>query len=88
MSNSEMISILSKPWASVQDIRKIALCGRDKATYIRCNIESELAKKNKKLPSAKTKYIPMKCLIEYLNIDIKYIYEMAKLENNLKLMEG
>lgn len=84
MTNSELFSILSKPWANIQDIKKIASCGRDKASYIRYCIENEITKENKKLPITKTKYVPMQNLINYLNLDINYIYEMAEKEKKLK----
>lgn len=83
LSNQELFKIVSKPWANIQDIKKIAQCGRDKATNIRVIIEDEIIKNNKKLPSTKIKYVPMQKVIDYFNIDVEYIYSMALKEKNL-----
>ena len=85
MTNFELLEILSKPWADIHDISKLAYCGRDKATSIRIAITNDLEKQNKKLPNTKTKYVPMRNVIEYLNLDIDYIYQMANKEKLLKL---
>lgn len=85
LSNKELFNIISKPWASIQDIKKIAQCGRDKATNIRTVIEGEIIKKNKKLPSTKIKYVPMQSVVDYFNIDVDYIYSMALKEKKLSL---
>lgn len=84
MSSLEMISILSKQWASVNDIKKLAHCGRDKASLIRDSICNDIIKEGKLLPICKEKIVPMQRVVEYLNINIDYIYSMAKKEKNLK----
>lgn len=83
MSNTEIISVLSKPWANVNDIRKIALCGRDKASHIRNEIINNILKEGKILPICKTKLVPMEHVIKYLNINVDFIYSMAKKEKQL-----
>jgi hypothetical protein len=83
MSSLEMISILSKQWANVNDIKIIASCGRDKASLIRDDIINSILASGQKLPISKSKLVPMENVINYLNINIDYIYSMAKKEKNL-----
>lgn len=85
MTCKELISVLSKPWLCVKDIQKVAQCGRDKASYIRDIITTNLTNNKTLLPCGQTKYIPTKSLIDYLNIDIEYIYDMAEKEKSLSL---
>lgn len=73
--------------ADIKDISKLAYCGRDKATSIRIAITNDLKKQNKKMPSTKTKYVPMRNVIEYLDLDIDYIYKMANKEKSLKFLK-
>jgi len=82
MSSIEMMSILSKQWATASDIQLIANCGRDKAIVIRNNIISNIKKEGKNLPIAKKKIVPMEKVIEYLSLNIEHIYSMAKKEKN------
>lgn len=83
MSNLEMISILSKQWADIQDIKKIARCGRDKASNIRDNIRNNIIQNGMHLPDTKTKFVPMKYVIDYFSLDIDYISKLAEKEKML-----
>ena len=83
MSYLELYKIISKPWASIEEIRKIANCGRDSAIKIRNNIENEINKSGKILPTGKTIVVPMKNVVDYLGLDLNYIIEMASTELNL-----
>ena len=80
MSCVEMMSILSKQWATASDIQKIASCGRDNAINIRNNIIYNIRKEGKNLPIAKKKLVPMENVIKYLNLNIDYIASMAEKE--------
>ena len=42
LSNLELTKIFSKQWANVDDIKKIAYCGRDKAIVIRNEITKDI----------------------------------------------
>lgn len=77
MTNNELFILLSKPWANVSDIRKIAQCGRDNATLIRDNIILDIRKNGQHVPISKTKIVPMEYVIRYLNLDIEHISLMA-----------
>lgn len=83
MTSIEMIKILSKPWASVTDIKKIGACGRDTATTIRELITTDIYKTGKRLPIGREKLVPMQNVIDYFNLDIDYIYSMAEKESKL-----
>lgn len=83
MTYVEMFNLLSKPWASVNDIRIIAFCGRDEATNIRNKIAKEIKDNGKHLPIAKEKIVPMEYVINYLGLDIEHITQMAKKEKNI-----
>jgi hypothetical protein len=65
MTYVEMFTILSKPWASVKDIKSIASCGRDEATNIRNIISKEILDTGKNLPTSKEKIVPMEYVIKY-----------------------
>lgn len=85
MKNIELFNLFNKQWANVNDIKKIANCGRDRATIIRNNIEKEIEKNGKKLPISRAKLVPMKYVINYLDIDIDYVCEMAKKEKEIEV---
>ncbi len=85
MTNLELLSIISKQWADVNDIKKIASCGRDSASQIRDIIVSDITKNGKKLPCSKSKLVPMTSVINYFNIDINHIVSMAQNEKLLKI---
>ncbi len=84
MSNIELMGILSKPWANVHDIQKIASCGRDNATTIRNDIIKEIKQSGKRLPKSKNIIVPMKSVIDYLDLNIEHICLMAEKELKIK----
>lgn len=84
MSSIEIMNVLSKQWANVNDIQKIGSCGRDKAIMIRNEIEKSIIRSDKRLPQGKEKLVPMQKVVEYFDVNIDYIYSMAKKEKNLK----
>ena len=85
MSSIELLRILSKQWADVNDIKQIASCGRDNASQIRDIIVEDITKSGKKLPNCKSKLVPMTSVIDYFNIDINHIVSMAENEKLLKI---
>ena len=84
MSYLELYETILKPWASVNDIKIIAHCGRDNATRIRNGIQKEILKTGKKIPYGKTKVVPTKMVIDYVGIDLDYVLTMAKTEKLLR----
>lgn len=85
MNYLELVDYINKPWANVNDIQKIALCGKNKASIIRNNIINSFLKDGKKLPQAKQKIVPMYSVIEYLGLDLNQIYLMAKKEQEIRI---
>lgn len=83
MSYLELSKIILKPWASIEEIKKIANCGRDSAIKIRNDIEKQINKSGKVLPTGKTIVVPMKNVVDYLGLDEQYIINMANTELNL-----
>lgn len=80
MSYLELFNLMTNPWSSFKEIQLIAKCGRDTAIKIRKSIEQEIIKDGKKLPYAKTIYVPTQMVIEFLGLDIDYIKKMAQYE--------
>lgn len=85
MSYRELFNTISRPWVSAKEIQSIAQCGRDAAVQIRNDIEYEIIKSGKKLPRGRTIVVPTKRVLEYLQLDIDYITEMAEKEKMLNL---
>lgn len=83
MTYVELFSIMSKPWANVNDIKSIAYCGRDEATYIRNNITKEIKESGKHIPTTKEKIVPMEYVIKYLGLNIDHITDMARKEKSI-----
>ena len=77
MDYKEMSKIISKPWVDTDDIMIIACCSKNSATKIRVEIEQKILDSGKRLPLSSRKYIPTKLLLEYLGLDIDYIFNMA-----------
>ena len=77
MTYVELYEIICTPWIKVDDIKKIASWGRDNAIKIRNLIEQQIISSGKTLPQCKTKYVPTRLVLEYLNLDPNYIAEMA-----------
>ena len=88
MTSKELFSIASKQWANVNDIKLLASCGRDKASKIRNDIIQDLTIQGKFLPISKSKIVPMSCVIDYLNLDLDYIYSMAINEKKLEALKS
>ncbi len=83
MKSTELLNLLSKQWANTEDIKKIASCGRDNATVIRDDIRSDILKTGKFLPKAKYIIVPMKSVIEYLDLNLDHISSMAEKEQSI-----
>lgn len=85
MSYGELYNVVNRAWASLKEIQLVAQCGRKAAEHIRDNIKNDIINSGKKLPEGKAIVIPMKNLLEYLNLDLEYITQMAINEKKLNL---
>lgn len=83
LNYTEMYSIISKPWVNTEEIKKICLCGNKKAMAIRKAVEKIVKDMGKHLPESSQKIIPTPVLLDYIGMDIDYVYEMALKEKEL-----
>lgn len=78
-TNIEILEVIAKPWAKNKDIEIILNCSKTKANEIRQEIEKQIIAEGKKLPPIGC-YIPMRRVIEFLELDEKRIIKLAKVE--------
>lgn len=74
----EMLEILNKQWATIQDIMKIGALGRNKARYIKNEIERNIKDQGLKLPN---NLVPMEKVIEYFKINLDFLVTINKSKN-------
>lgn len=77
MNYKKLSEIIAKPWVDTDDIMTIACCGKNSAIKIRLEIEKQILDSGKKIPLSSHKYVPTKLLLDYLGLDIDYIFNMA-----------
>ncbi len=78
MNYVEMKELISKVWLDVDDIMRLAQCGKHSATNIRNEIEDQIVASGKKVPTGARKCVPTKMVLDYLGLDIDYICTMAE----------
>lgn len=83
MTYNELFKTISKPWLDIHDIKLIADCGRDTATEILKNIINDIYNQGKKLPKTKRKIVPSEYVIDYFNINIDFVSQMAQKEKKI-----
>lgn len=66
----EMLEILNKQWATIQDIMKIGALGRNKARNIKNEIERNIIDQGFKLPN---NLVPMEKVIDYFKINVDFL---------------
>lgn len=69
----DVLSVIDKLYASTKDIQLLANCGKNNALKIKNEIREKLESEGYYLPS---NTIPMDQLVEFLNINIKYLKEV------------
>jgi hypothetical protein len=74
----EMLEILNKQWATIQDIMKIGALGRNKARNIKNEIERNIIDQGLKLPN---NLVPMEKVIEYFKINLDFLVTINKSKN-------
>lgn len=78
MKASEMLNLLAKQWCTLRDLMKIGHIGRNKALMIKNEIKTKLNKQGYIIPY---NVVPMKEVVNYLNIDIDYLEKMKQYED-------
>lgn len=74
----EMLEILNKQWATVQDIMKIGAVGRNKARSIKNEIDRSIKETGLDLPN---NLVPMEKVIEYFKINVDFLVSINKSQN-------
>ena len=74
----EMLKILNKQWATIQDIMKIGALGRNKARNIKNEIERNIIDQGLKLPN---NLVPKEKVIEYFKINLDFLVTINKSKN-------
>lgn len=74
----EMLEILNKQWATIQDIMKIGALGRNKARNIKNEIKRNIIDQGLKLPN---NLVPMEKVIEYFKINLDFLVTINKSKN-------
>lgn len=77
-----------KPWVSAKEIQIIANCGENQSHTIRKEIEKQIKAENKKLIQTKPKQVPIKRVLDYLELDENYIRSRALKEIELNQRKG
>lgn len=84
-TNIEKIRTMTKQWATNKDIKILADCNDKRAKIIREEIEEQIIKEGKKCPKGFT--VPMKKVIEYLDLDLERMISMVSMEKELNEYE-
>lgn len=88
MEYQKLYSLISKPWLTTEDIKKICNCSTSGALVIRQEIEEKVLDMGKRLPQSSHKVVPTQVALEYLGIDIDYVYDMMKKELEIMKLGG
>ena len=75
MTANETLELISKQWCDLNDLMKLGQFGRNSALKIRKEIKEKLTKQGYKLPNH---LIPMKEVVDYLDININYLESRIK----------
>lgn len=84
MEYQNMYKVISKPWLDTNDIKKICSCSTSSALLIRQEIEEKVLEMGKHLPISNRKVVPTAVALDYLGIDINYVYNMTLKELELQ----
>jgi len=75
LTANETLELISKQWCDLNDLMKLGQFGRNSALKIRKEIKEKLTKQGYKLPNH---LIPMKEVVDYLDININYLESRIK----------
>ena len=82
LSGNELLELLNKQWANVNDIQKIGGCGKNKAQKVKKEIKEKIQDLyDKNLPYG---VVPMEEVIEYYHINIKFLKKISN-ENKKRI---
>ena len=75
MTAEETLEIVSKQWYTLEDLMKISQVGRNSALKIKKEIKNKLTKQGYMIPKH---VVPMKEVVDYLDINISYLESRVK----------
>ena len=70
MEAQEALNLISKQWCTLEDLMALGEFGRNSALKVKREIKNKLINQGYKIPSH---VIPMKEVVDYLNININYL---------------
>lgn len=70
MEAQETLNLISKQWCTLDDLMALGEFGRNSALKVKREIKNKLINQGYKIPSH---VIPMKEVVDYLNININYL---------------
>ena len=70
MEAQETLDLISKQWCTLEDLMALGEFGRNSALKVKREIKNKLINQGYKIPSP---VIPMKEVVDYLNININYL---------------
>lgn len=76
MNAKETLTLISKQWCDLNDLRKLTGLGKNTAIKLKNEIKIDLENKGYQLPTSKL--LPMNEVVSYLKINISYLQKMAK----------
>lgn len=76
MKIEETITIISKPWCTLNDLMKLLGCGRNKALEVKKDIKSKLLCEGYYIPGNN---LPMQAVVDALKIDIDKLEKIINL---------
>lgn len=79
LSADELLELISKQWANVNDIMKIGSIGQNSAQAVKRTIKEEFDNKDIHLPYG---LVPMEKVVEYFHINIQYLKKVQKKETH------
>ena len=75
MNASETLDLISKQWCNLNDLMQLGQFGRNTALKVKKEIKDKLTKQGYRLPNH---LIPMKEVVDYLDININYLESRIK----------
>lgn len=75
MSANETLELISKQWCNLNDLMLLGEFGRNTALKVKKEIKDKLTKQGYRIPKH---VIPMKEVVDYLDINISYLESRAK----------
>ena len=85
VTNLQMFDVIKKQWADRNDIMILASCSEAKASRLKKEMTDIVLKSGKSLHNSR--YLPMKVVIDFLEIDEKRIIKNARIEHEMILKE-